>query len=65
MTQSFGWRTFSSMVTEPMESATMWPEVGFLMFSMCPRMSASTVDYSKTRSHMESKVQFSSTRFSV
>ena len=36
--QLLGWRTFSSMVTEPMLSATIYPLVGFLMFSICPRI---------------------------
>ena len=41
------------------------PDVGFFMFSTCPRMSASTVEYSKMRSHSASKVQFSSLRLST
>ena len=40
MMQLFGWRTFSSMVTLPMLSATICPEVGFLIFVICPRISA-------------------------
>lgn len=53
---------FSSIVTEPMESATICPEMGFLMFAIAPRMSASSVEYSKARSQAASNVQFSSFR---
>ena len=53
---------FSSSVTEPMESATMRPDVGFFMFVMAPRMSASSVEYSNARSQEASNVQFSSFR---
>lgn len=40
MTQSAGALMFSSSVTEPMESATIRPDMGFLMLVMAPRMSA-------------------------
>ena len=51
---------FSSIVTEPMESATICPDIGFLMLVIAPRMSAFSVEYSKARSQAASKVQCSS-----
>ena len=53
---------FSSIVIDPMESATIRPDMGFLMFVMAPRMSALSVEYSNARSQEASQVQFSSTR---
>ena len=53
---------FSSMVIDPMLSATIRPDVGFLMFVMAPRMSALSVEYSNARSQSASKVQFSNIR---
>ena len=50
---------FSSIVTEPMESATICPDMGFLTFVIVPHMSASSVEYSKARSQAASNVQFS------
>ena len=62
MTQSAGSSILASIVTDPIESATMCPEVGFFMFVIEPLISALRVEYSKALSHEWSKVQFSRTR---
>ena len=59
MMQSAGALIFSSMVMLPISSATMSPEVGFLMFVTFPLMSAFSVEYSNIRSQSSPKVQFS------
>ena len=58
ISQSAGAITFLSIVTEPISSAMIFPEVGFLIFVMAPLMSAFTVEYSKARSQSLSNVQF-------
>lgn len=39
-TQSAGFLMFSSIITSPMLSAVMRPDIGFFMLLMCPQMSA-------------------------
>lgn len=60
--QSAGDLMFSSIVTEPISSAVMLPDVGFLILVIAPLMQALRVLYSKALSQSGPNVQFSITR---